>query len=83
MINNFMLKFNLRDKDLKYLLIIFIFSCFICSLKFNFYNDIGIPFFDVYSYLCNALYYAGINYNSVGDVSYINCSPVISFLTSF
>ena len=82
MINNFMLKFNLRDNDLKYLLIIFIFSCFICGLNFNFYNDIGIPFFDVYSYLCNALYYAGINYNSVGDVSYINCSPVISFLTS-
>lgn len=77
-----MSNFNLNKKDSIYLICIFILSFSIFIVKFLYFDKIGIPNSDGLIYLCDALYFAGINYNNIGGLNFIYCSPTICFLTS-
>nr|WP_294998586.1 glycosyltransferase family 39 protein [uncultured Methanobrevibacter sp.] len=72
---------NIDKNDSIYLLIVLVFSLLLISIKIFGYKKIGIPDSDVIIYLCNALYYAGLNLNDIGGVGYLYSSPVICFLT--
>lgn len=74
--------FNLNKKDFIYLICIFILSFSIFIVKFLYFDKIGIPASDALIYLCDALYFAGMNFNNIGGLNYIYNSPTICFLTS-
>lgn len=73
--------FNIERKDYIYLVALLIFSFSLFTIKVLGYKEIGISDSDVIIYLCNSLYYAGLNPNDIGGVSYLYSSPVICFLT--
>ncbi|MBR3139626.1 MAG: glycosyltransferase family 39 protein [Methanobrevibacter sp.] len=74
--------FNLNKKDFIYLICIFILSFSIFITKYLYFDKIGIPGSDSIIYLCDALYFAGMNFNNIGGLVYIYSSPTICFLTS-
>ena len=74
--------FNLNKKDFIYLICIFILSLSIFIVKFLYFDKIGIAPSDGLIYLCDALYFAGMNFNNIGGLNYIYNSPTICFLTS-
>ena len=71
--------FNLKRKDYILILALTIFSIVLVSYYINFNQHLGIYCSDVYLYLLNALYFTGVNINSVQT---IYLSPIICFLTS-
>ena len=77
-----MSNFNLNKKDFIYLICIFILSLSIFIVKFLYFDKIGIAPSDGLIYLCDALYFAGMNFNNIGGLNYIYNSPTICFLTS-
>ena len=81
-VNNISNDLNLKKNDFIYLLFVLIFSLSIFLIKFNFFTKIGIASSDTIIYLCDALYFAGINFNNIGGINFIYNSPVICFLTS-
>ena len=72
-------EFNIKQKDKYFLLIITIFSTLLVAYYINFNNIVGISCSDVYVYLLNSQYYAGIPTRHIENI-YI--SPVFCYLTS-
>lgn len=72
-------EFDLKRKDIYYLLFITVFSTILVGYYINFNMNFGINCSDVYIYLLNALYFTGTNIHSTGN---IHLSPIICFLTS-
>lgn len=72
-------EFNIKQKDKYFLLIITIFSTLLIAYYINFNNIVGISCSDVYVYLLNSQYYAGIPTRHIENI-YI--SPVFCYLTS-
>lgn len=72
-------EFNIKQKDKYFLLIITIFSTLLVAHYINFNNIVGVSCSDVYVYLLNSQYYAGIPTRHIENI-YI--SPVFCYLTS-
>ena len=73
---------NLKKDDLKYLLIISIFSFVTIFYRVRFHMSGGVFSPDKAVYLINALMYSGMDYYHIANPGDIFFSPVISFLTS-
>lgn len=70
---------SIRDLSRKPLFILMVITLIIIAYLLYKQIQIGVPYYDVFVYLNNALIFAGI---PVGNVSVIYLSPLIPFLTS-
>lgn len=70
---------SIRDLSRKPLFVLMVITLVITSYLLYKQIQIGVPYYDVFVYLNNALIFAGI---PVGNVSVIYLSPLVPFLTS-
>lgn len=70
---------SIRDLSRKPLFVLMVITLIITSYLLYKQIQIGVPYYDVFVYLNNALIFAGI---PVGNVSVIYLSPLVPFLTS-